>query len=122
MSNNSNDSQRGGNFFNGFLLGALIGGGVVFLLGTKKGKQLFKTITEGGFEGISEIEDLIEDIEEEHEIQSEEPLPQANGHTANGHANNHSQVVHHAPSEGEVSAISKLKSTGRRFFKRVPKV
>lgn len=116
--NNQNESSRGGSFFNAFLLGALIGGGAVFLLGTKKGKKLLKTITEGGFEGISEIGDLIEDIEEEREIENEEPL---NHHTTNGHANNHSQVVHHASSEVGVSAISKLKSTGRRFFKRVPK-
>jgi len=29
-------------FFNGFLIGALIGGGVVFLVGTKKGRRLLK--------------------------------------------------------------------------------
>lgn len=48
-------------FSNGFLLGALVGGGLVFLLGTKKGKQVFKTLTENGFEGISELRDLLGD-------------------------------------------------------------
>lgn len=119
MSNNLNDYQRGGNFMNGFLLGVLIGGGVIFLLGTKKGKQILKIIREGGLEGISEIGDLIEDIEEEHEMQSEEQVPHTNGSATNGHA--HHPVVQSAPSEEESSTISKIKTTGRRFFKRVPK-
>ncbi len=66
---NNNDS--GGNFFNGLLLGALIGGGVVFLLGTKKGKKLLKTITEEGLEGMSQFEDFVED---EGDAYEEEPV------------------------------------------------
>ena len=50
-----------GGFSNGFLLGAIVGGGLVFLLGTKKGKQVLKTLTENGFEGVSELRDLLQD-------------------------------------------------------------
>ncbi len=48
-------------FSNGFLLGALIGGGMVFLLGTKKGKEVLKTLTENGFEGVAELRELLSD-------------------------------------------------------------
>lgn len=48
-----------GGFSNGFLLGAIVGGGLVFLVGTKKGKQVLKKLTENGFEGISELADLL---------------------------------------------------------------
>lgn len=52
-----------------FLFGALIGGGIVFLLGTKKGKQLLKVITEEGLDGIANIGDIVEDVEDEYEDQ-----------------------------------------------------
>lgn len=50
---------------NGFLWGAILGGGVVFLLGTKRGQKLLKRVTEEGLEGISQIEELVEEDEEE---------------------------------------------------------
>ncbi len=52
-SNNNNNS--GNNFFSGFLLGALVGAAVVFLLGTKKGKRLLKAISEEGIDNISNL-------------------------------------------------------------------
>lgn len=68
---NNSESRQGGNFFQGFLWGAIIGGSIVFLLGTKKGKKLLKTITEEGIENISNIGELVEDELEEYE---EEPV------------------------------------------------
>lgn len=56
MGNNS-----GGRFFDGLLVGALIGGAAVFLLGTKKGNKVLKVLSEGGFEGLS---DMFQDFEE----------------------------------------------------------
>lgn len=112
MSNNG--SRNGGSFFNGFLWGAILGGGLVFLLGTKKGKQLLKVITERGLEGISEISDLIEDIEEEKEIR-EVPVK-----TIKSNGVHHSSIEHvsvHVPSESLVSKIKKPV----RFFKGIPK-
>lgn len=56
MENNpSAGSGRGNNFFSGFLLGALVGAGIVFLFGTKKGKALLKAISEKGLDNISNI-------------------------------------------------------------------
>ena len=56
-----------GRFSNGFLLGLVIGGGLVFLLGTDSGKRILKTISEEGLENLTTfLEDLdIEDLEEE---------------------------------------------------------
>lgn len=48
-------SGQDGKFFSGFLLGLLVGAGVVFLLGTKKGKRLLKAISEKGLDNISNI-------------------------------------------------------------------
>ena len=44
-----------GRFSDGILLGMLIGGAAVFLLGTKKGNKILKTITEDGLAGLSEV-------------------------------------------------------------------
>ncbi len=89
---NNNHNNR---FFDGVLWGAIIGGGLVFLLGTKKGKKILKMITEEGVEGLSEIleaqmdeRDLEEDgeeVEDEENLSAdkkeapEEPLLQGNG-------------------------------------------
>ena len=59
-----------GRFSDGFLLGALIGGAAVFLLGTKKGNKILKSITEEGLDGLTEI---IENFEEEREGAKPEP-------------------------------------------------
>ena len=63
---NNNNTQAGsgqGNFFSGFLLGALVGAAVVFLLGTKKGKKLLEIISKDGIENISSILDETSKIE-----------------------------------------------------------
>ena len=65
MENNATANPgQGSKFVNGFLLGALIGAGVVFLLGTKKGKRLLKTISEEGLGNISNILEKAEKLEE----------------------------------------------------------
>ena len=63
--NNSNSGQGGGKFINGFLLGALIGAGVVFLLGTKKGKKLLKNLSEDGLGNITDILEQAGELEDD---------------------------------------------------------
>lgn len=82
-------NNNGGNkFFDGFLWGAVLGGGLVFLLGTKKGKKILEMITEEGVEGLSEIlesqidEEGLEEDEGEMEDGGktpEEPVLRGNG-------------------------------------------
>lgn len=73
MENNNNKSGNG--FFIGFLLGALIGGALIFLLGTKKGKQLLDKISEEKLENISNfLEEVGQDKAEELDKTSEEEI------------------------------------------------
>ncbi|MBI4097868.1 MAG: YtxH domain-containing protein [Candidatus Levybacteria bacterium] len=48
-------NNHGSRFSDGLLLGMIIGGALVFLIGTHKGKKLLKAITEEGFEGLGDI-------------------------------------------------------------------
>lgn len=54
MDNNNNNNSNN-NFFSGFLLGLLVGAAIVFLLGTKKGKRIWKAISEEGIDNISNL-------------------------------------------------------------------
>lgn len=108
MNNNGNNNQHSnGGFINGLLLGVIIGGGAVFLLGTKKGKKLLKTLTEEGLEGISELEDLLEEESGEYK----EPLPVKEDKT-------YSETELNGNGKKE-SAINKITTTGKRFFKGI---
>lgn len=69
------NNNGGGKFLNGFLLGALIGAGVVFLLTSKKGKEVLKTLSEEGLDNISELleqEDQIVDDGQDEKVQERE--------------------------------------------------
>lgn len=77
MENNnpSAGSGRGNNFLSGFLLGALVGAGIVFLFGTKKGKKILKAISEEGEGKISNILNKIENsVDLEDEFEDEEKI------------------------------------------------
>lgn len=75
MDNNpSAGSGHGSNFFSGFLLGALVGAGLVFLFGTKKGKKLLRIISEKGADNISSILEKAEKTADLAEIQEEDEL------------------------------------------------
>lgn len=89
-----------GGFSSGFLLGAIVGGILVFLIATKKGKKILKILTENGFEGIGDLVDMFED-EEIDEMEEEE-------YTAEG------EVVHHPRKYQSSSVLRPVK----RFFKR----
>lgn len=80
---NNNNNHHGNKFFEGFMWGLIIGGAIVFVLGTKKGKKLFKALTEGGIESLSDIieeADLGEDYEEiDDDEEVEEKVSNGNG-------------------------------------------
>lgn len=61
----NNENQKNGNFFNGFLVGLILGGLIVFFLGTKKGKKILKAISEEG----TRVSELLEDESEDEEIE-----------------------------------------------------
>lgn len=64
-------NNSGGKFFNGLLLGAAIGAGAFYLLGTEKGKKVLKQFKEQGLEFISEFDDYVEDEMDQAYMQDE---------------------------------------------------
>lgn len=64
------ENNNGNKFLTGFLLGAIIGAGIVFFLGTKRGKKILKNLSEDGFDNIQEL------LENAGELEDEElPVP-----------------------------------------------
>lgn len=103
-------NSHNGNSSNGLVLGLLVGGAVVFLLGTDKGRKILKAVTEEGFEGLS---DIIENAEEkiEEEIEEEEFKPRMVKEI----------VEEKVPaSNGHVTSVSSA-SSKKRFFRRPAK-
>ncbi len=111
-----NNNNSGGGFAHGVLLGFILGGGLVFLLGTSKGKKLLKTITEEGLEGIADLEDLVEDETETAEYKK--PIRSAKRVEVpldiEEKEGGEESAVAHAP-------IEKVISTTRRLFKGIPR-
>ena len=68
--------HKGGGFFNGFVVGLLVGAGLVFLFGTTKGKKVLQMLLDQ-VEENTELSELLEMPEEEEEelmgIEEEEP-------------------------------------------------
>jgi hypothetical protein len=89
-------------FGNGFLLGFIVGAAVIFFLFTKRGKQLFKIITEEGLAGVEEFKDILDMDEEDEEIEYEERPQKA--------------VI--ARTE---AVVHKVGSKAKRFFRGTPK-
>jgi hypothetical protein len=65
--------QKGGHFSSGFILGAMVGAAIIFLLATEKGKKVLKVITD---EGLKNLSDLIEEseLEEDEVLEEVEPV------------------------------------------------
>ena len=60
-------------FTTGLLLGLILGGGAVFLLGTRTGKNLLKIVSDQGLDGLVNLLeeyglDSLEEIEEVEEV------------------------------------------------------
>lgn len=90
-------------------MGLIIGGGAVFLLGTKTGKNLLKILSEQGLDGLLNLleEYGLEEVdEEEYEGISEDEEINSNGQAK----------------EAGAEKVSEEKETPkRRFFKRIRK-
>jgi len=72
------NNRSGGNSFSAFIMGMLVGGFIVFLLATKKGKRILKAISEEGFDKVTGIIEKAEksvDFDEAFEEEEEEIVP-----------------------------------------------
>lgn len=104
---NNNDNR----FSNGFILGLIIGGGAVFLLGTKTGRNILKIVSEQGLDGIANLleEYDLASIEEEEDYPKAYEDETKEENKTNGHVKNSFEKE-----EVEV----KESPSKRRFFKR----
>lgn len=66
--------NNSGGFSNGFVLGAIVGAGAMFLFATKRGRKLFKTLTDEGWEGVLDLKDALNEEMEDMEEFEEEPI------------------------------------------------
>lgn len=95
--------NNNGHFGSGFLLGVIVGAAIVFFFGTKRGKEIFKLITEESSDYFSEI------LDDEEELYEEPQEPRSNGHAT------HDNGVH------RVEVLSSVAPSHKRFFRGVPK-
>lgn len=112
---NNNHSSR---FFDGFILGIMVGAVGVFLLGTKSGKNLLKIISEQGLDGIKDLIDEYNlqdetDFEDESEVveKTHDTVSEVKNHVAEKNNNSISEIL-----ESEENLAPK-----KRFFKRLRK-
>ena len=77
MSDYDHNHNNNPNYINGLILGALIGAGLVFFLGTKKGKELLNEITDKTLSLFDDVEGLFDELDEDagEDIQSSLPTP-----------------------------------------------
>lgn len=101
----------GGRFSDGFLLGLIIGGGLVLLFTTKKGNKILKVVTDEGLDGLGKfIEEAGESVDEYVEKKNVEPESEGIGFS--------DQDVKAEAANGDASEVSKEVKPRRRFFRR----
>lgn len=61
------DSKRHGGNLNVFVFGVLVGVAATLLLTTKKGRKLLKVLTDEGVDRLSQLENMVKDIELEED-------------------------------------------------------
>ncbi|PIR79995.1 MAG: hypothetical protein COU25_02500 [Candidatus Levybacteria bacterium CG10_big_fil_rev_8_21_14_0_10_35_13] len=112
MNNNSNK------FFDGFLLGLLIGGAAVFLFGTKSGKNLLKIISEQGLEGISDLMEQYSEDYDEEDLDTEGPIAEENAKSSYAKAPASQRGESEGQGEAHSEEYTSEKPPKKRFFKR----
>lgn len=103
--------QTHGNWSSGFLFGLLFGVALTLLFTTKKGRRIFKALTDEGMQRVSRWEDLLErlpdDYTDEEEILAEDSTE---------YVPPEKPEIHHTERTNGAT-----KKASRRFFKGVPK-
>jgi gas vesicle protein len=71
MDRNHPNDKKGGHFFNGFFWGAAIGGGLAYLLSTKKGREFLKELIQDGIDMLDDATTPGEELTFEPEVYEE---------------------------------------------------
>lgn len=127
MDKQFNHHDHGGGFMHGFLFGAIIGAAFVFFVFTEKGKKILETISEEGFEGLSDLKDLVKDEmneededseyeEEQYERENLQPVPHRATHSHVEPIHNHEEHTH---MDHEDEEIHEHPSKVKRFFRGI---
>lgn len=101
------EHNHGNGFFSGFLLGLMVGAGLVFLFGTSRGKKVLQMLLDQVEENtaISELLEMPEDEDEYIGVEAEEDPEEV------------VKEVKHTVEQKPQRAVAKVK----RFFKGAPK-
>ena len=106
--------HSGGGFFNGFILGLLVGAGLVFLFGTAKGKKVLQMLLEQ-VEENTELSELLEipEGEEDAYFDAIEEEPEMELSEKSDEIRHEFQKGSHSQAEKSHKPVAKVK----RFFR-----
>ena len=103
--------QKNNGSFHGFILGLIIGVVVTLLFTTKKGRQILRTLTEEGLSKFSEVEDIIQAMENEAGYDDVEEV-------ATDDLAGTQEVVTEEPVKKSTHPMVRITTHSRKFFKR----
>jgi len=131
------EHKSGRSFFNGFVIGLIVGVGIVLLLTTKKGKRILKSLSEEGLESVNGLDELLQkferatkratpreddDEEEDSDYVRERPVLLAHdGAELPTTKKVALPRVEINKEDDEEDHVTKIKPTRRRFFRGIPK-
>ena len=111
-------------FLNGFVLGAVIGAGILFFLGTKRGKELANELSEKSLSALEDFEDAFAESQEDTGATSQTP-PQESPTplTSTTESSSYPQppLTHTVSTNPTPPHIQALQAHGRHFFHGIPK-
>lgn len=127
---NDHHHSNGPGFINGLIVGMLIGAGLVFFLGTKRGKELVDELKEEGSSFLDDFIELFDEVEEDAQpMLQAETLAQEPVSTPTPVEATPLQLTQPVP-EQEMKDdspsptplyVSTLQQKGRRLFHGIPK-
>lgn len=124
-------------FFNGFIIGLIVGVGIVLLLTTKKGKRILKSLSEEGLESVSGLDELLQKFERAtkrvtHHEEEDMDEPEDSDYVRErpvllAHDGAELPITKKVAlprveiNEDDDDHVTKVKPTRRRFFRGIPK-
>lgn len=132
------ESKNSHSFFNGFVIGLIVGVGVALLFTTKKGKKILKSLSEEGLESVNGLDDLLQKFESATKRVTHQNEDDDTEEKESDYVRERPALLAHDGAElpvakkialpkveinedDEEDQITKSKPTRRRFFRGIPK-